>query len=71
MSAVPRRWNTAATLSLALTASAGDLGYTDGVYAVTAAQNARPSETGDYLRIWRRDESGDWRVALDLTSPAQ
>lgn len=55
----------------AATSSSGDLGYTYGLYAVTAGHNARASETGDYLRIWRRDEGGDWRVALDLTSPAQ
>jgi ketosteroid isomerase-like protein len=53
--------------------SAGDLGYTYGVYAVTTGTGParRATETGDYLRIWRRTASGDWRVVLDLASPAQ
>jgi ketosteroid isomerase-like protein len=49
----------------------GDLGYTFGVYAImTEAGGRQASETGDYVRIWRRNSAGEWRVALDLTSPA-
>lgn len=55
----------------AAVSSSGDLGYTHGVYSIPATQRGRANESGDYLRIWRRDSSGDWRVALDLTSPAQ
>ena len=49
--------------------AAGDLGYTYGVYSIVP-QGGR-AEGGDYLRIWRRDRGGVWRVVLDLTSPAR
>jgi ketosteroid isomerase-like protein len=49
--------------------AAGDLGYTYGVYSI--APQGRNAEGGDYLRIWRRDRAGVWRVVLDLTSPAR
>lgn len=47
---------------------AGDLGYTFGVYSITVP-GGRGGETGDYLRIFRRDAKGTWRVVLDATSP--
>lgn len=50
----------------------GDLGYTFGAYVyLVPGEPRQATEGGDYLRIWRRDETGAWRVALDLTSPAQ
>lgn len=50
--------------------AAGDLGYTYGVYSVTPMYG-RNSESGDYLRVWRRDRAGVWRVVLDVTSPGR
>lgn len=47
--------------------SAGDLGYSYGTYKL-AALGARPAETGNYLRIWRK-ERGVWKVAADLANP--
>jgi ketosteroid isomerase-like protein len=54
-------------------AASGDLGYTYGVYAVTTGAGAArtATESGDYLRIWRRTAAGEWRVVLDLTSKAR
>lgn len=53
-------------------ASSGDLGYTYGPYVVLTKLGGREaSESGDYVRIWRRERDGQWRVVLDLTSPAQ
>ena len=52
----------------ATTASSGDLGYTRGTYVVTLPGNKR--ESGDYVRVWKRDASGAWRVAVDLLMPA-
>jgi ketosteroid isomerase-like protein len=43
---------------LAETAASSDLGYTWGSY-----------ERGHYVRVWVRDASGAWRVALDLDAP--
>ena len=52
--------------------SSGDLGYTFGPYVVlTALGGKEASESGDYVRIWRRESDGRWRVVLDLTSPTQ
>ena len=43
---------------------AGDLGYT---YGRARAPDADPAaDPGAYLRIWRRDGEGGWRLALDL-----
>lgn len=49
----------------------GDIGYTYGPYVVLTAIGSREaSESGDYVRIWRRNRAGEWQVVLDLTSPA-
>lgn len=51
--------------------SSGDLGYTFGVYAIMTEPGGRQAtETGDYVRVWRRTAAGEWQVTLDLTSPA-
>jgi len=47
-------------------ASSGDLGYT---YGVAAPPNGSEGESVSYLRIWRRDNSGQWKIALDLALP--
>ena len=39
----------------------GDLGFAWGEY--TAAT------PGDYLRIWRKDRAGNWKLALELLHP--
>ena len=40
----------------------GDLGYLWGEYTM----GDRPSPSGYYLRIWRRNRAGEWNLALDL-----
>lgn len=50
----------------------GDLGYTSGVYVIlTEPRGNQATERGEYLRIWRRNAAGEWRVVLDLTSPME
>jgi ketosteroid isomerase-like protein len=44
----------------------GDLGYTRGSYVISVPGGG--NEAGDYLRVWRREKNGMWRVALDLLS---
>lgn len=43
----------------------GDLGYLWGEYTAGAASQP----TGYYLRIWRKDRAGEWKLALDLLHP--
>ncbi|HKO61247.1 MAG TPA: DUF4440 domain-containing protein [Pyrinomonadaceae bacterium] len=47
--------------------NSGDLGYSYGTYKL-AALGVRPAESGNYLRIWRK-ERGVWKVAVDLANP--
>jgi len=44
----------------------GDLGYT---YGVSQLDLAGASVRYSYMRIWRRDESGQWKLALDVHIP--
>jgi ketosteroid isomerase-like protein len=46
----------------------GDLGYVYGTYEFKAA-DGKSSEAGNYLRIWKRQADGKWKVVLDLLSP--
>ena len=48
---------------------AGDLGYTYGTYEIKDPQSGERKENGNYLRIWRRQAKGKWKVALDLLNP--
>ena len=43
----------------------GDLGYLWGEYSVGTATEP----TGYYLRIWRKDRAGEWKLVLDLLHP--
>ena len=45
--------------------ASGDLGYLWGEYRLGSAAHV----TGDYLRIWRKDEKGGWKLVLELFHP--
>src|SRR5947209_6191199 len=49
--------------------SSGDLGYTYGTYDLKAGADAKQMESGNYMRIWRKQKDGKWRVVLDLLNP--
>jgi ketosteroid isomerase-like protein len=49
-------------------AKAGDLGYTYGI-AEFKAPNASETEYFNYLRIWRKQAQGTWKVVLDAFNP--
>ncbi len=47
-------------------AQSGDLGYTYGGYTwVGSAQPSATEEQGYYVRVWKRDARGRWRVVVD------
>jgi ketosteroid isomerase-like protein len=53
-------------------ALSGDLGYAYGAYEYRAkAADAKPSEQGHYVRIWKRQPGGPWRIVLDITNPVK
>jgi ketosteroid isomerase-like protein len=48
----------------------GDLGYTYGSYELKdSGAQGEAAEKGYYVRVWRRDETGRWRLVLDTTHP--
>jgi ketosteroid isomerase-like protein len=46
--------------------SAGDLGWTFGTLAVAGGGQARK---GAWTRVWKRDDRGRWRIAVDVLNP--
>jgi ketosteroid isomerase-like protein len=49
--------------------AAGDFGYTTGMITMGAAPT--PGSQGQpqyYVRVWRRDKSGAWKVELDIVN---
>jgi ketosteroid isomerase-like protein len=49
-------------------AASGDLGYCYGFYEKRSAEDA-VLEKGYYTRVWKRDETGSWRIVFDVNSP--
>jgi ketosteroid isomerase-like protein len=50
-------------------ASSGDLGYVYGTYkSQSKTENAKPTEQGNFMRIWKR-QGGKWRVVLEVATP--
>jgi len=45
-----------------------DLGYTYGSYELKYPESGQ-SEKGYYVRVWKRDRKGDWKLVLDTLSP--
>lgn len=51
-------------------AQSGDLGYAYGSYELKDNPAATVAiEKGYYVRVWKRERDGKWKVALDVTSP--
>lgn len=49
--------------------SSGDLGYTYGSYELKEPGASAVVEKGYYVRVWKRDRDGKWKVVLDTTHP--
>ena len=52
-------------------AASGDLGYAYGTYAVTPKGSEKPSEQGNYARVWKRVRGGPWRVVFNVATPVR
>jgi len=52
-------------------AASGDLGYAYGTYAVTPKGSEKPSEQGNYARVWKRRRGGPWRVVFNVATPVR
>jgi ketosteroid isomerase-like protein len=56
-------------------ARSGDLGYTWGTYQIVRgparAGGPRRIEEGFYVRVWTRERTGQWQVALDVLQPQE
>ncbi len=55
-------------------ARAGDLGYVYGVYQIrdkATGADAKVIEQGTYIRIWKKQPNGKWKVAVDLLRSKQ
>ena len=50
-------------------AQSNDLGYTYGRYELKASGASAAAEKGYYVRVWKRDRAGRWKIALDATHP--
>lgn len=50
-------------------AASADLGYTWGAYQQPAGGPEEEGDKGHYVRLWRREPDGVWRVAVDLLTP--
>lgn len=48
-------------------AKSADLGYTMGSYEIKGEANK--GEKGYYVRVWKRDGNGDWKIVFDTTHP--
>jgi len=50
-------------------ADSGDLGYTYGTVSLPGAGPAGAAATGDYLKIWKKDAAGAWKIVVDVLAP--
>src|SRR6266478_4595379 len=47
----------------------GDLGYTYGTYDLKGASADQKPEHGNYVRVWKRQMNGRWKVVIDILNP--
>jgi len=46
----------------------GNLAYVRGNYSITFIVNdtLRPSDTGKYIEVWKKQGDGSWKIAIDI-----
>jgi ketosteroid isomerase-like protein len=61
-------WQPAATY----VSQSGDLGYAYGTYeSREKATDGKPSEQGNYVRIWKRQSDRTWKIVVDVMNPVR
>jgi ketosteroid isomerase-like protein len=61
-------WQPAATY----VSQSGDLGYAYGTYeSREKATGGKPSEQGNYVRIWKRQSDRTWKIVVDVMNPVR
>jgi ketosteroid isomerase-like protein len=51
--------------AMAEVAASGDLGYTSGPWRYIVKGDAKPSASGHYLTVWKKQADGQWKVLVD------
>ena len=54
-------------VTMADISASGDLGYTYGVFEFKS--EAAAAEHGSYVRVWKKQANGKWKVVMDVLSP--
>lgn len=49
--------------------ASGDLGATWGHFLLKPNDPAKPSHTGRYVTVWRKDTAGGWKGVIDIGDP--
>lgn len=49
------------------TSASGDFGYTYGVMTHINIKNVKNNIRSSFLRVWKKNKSGSWKIILDLT----
>lgn len=61
-------WQLTWQVTKAEVSRSGDLGYSYGSYELKVSEGF-VAESGNYLRIWKKQPDGKWKVVLDLSNP--
>jgi ketosteroid isomerase-like protein len=58
--------------AMAYVSLSGDLGYAYGTYeSRDTAADSKPSEQGNYVRIWKQEPNHQWKIVVDVTIPVR
>jgi ketosteroid isomerase-like protein len=49
-------------------ASSGDLAYVYGTATLSSLKDDQPKQTLSYMRIWKKEDGGKWKIVLDILS---
>ena len=58
--------------TMAYISLSGDLGYAYGTYeSRDKTTDSKPSEQGNYVRIWKQQPNHQWKIVVDVTVPVR